>query len=279
MKEQIQKECELSALKILCLSEWQGPQIVISEFFDRIKQDVYENQNVKKNISDDIININESELRTVRFTNSVLKSKEKQKTETNDESAVFKIKNVKLADVLCEMTEQNSAQVIQKMLYSVVLDITVENILTSESVTHKSIFKSEKFNVIKNIPELNRVNVNNVKTHQLLNVLYFLISSQAIVKVENEWVSALLDFRAEVNLMLKSVLQKLKMSYTVNIKLRLVNINNDKQCCVTFVRMLKFESVLLVLCSSYSSSRVQVSSWYSEHLMQVQSWWLLNCIL
>ena len=228
MKEQIQKECRLFALKILCLDEWQDSQIVISEFFDRMRQDVYEDQNVKKNMSDDIMNVDELRSRTVQFANTISKDKEKQRAEINNESVMLKIKNVKLADVLHEMTEQNSVQVIQKMLHSVVSDITVENILISELIAYKLMFKSEKFNVIKNISELNRVNVNNIKIHQLSNVLYSSVSPQAIVKVRNEQVSVLLDSEVKVNLMLKSVLQKLNMSYTVNIRLRLVNINDDE---------------------------------------------------
>jgi len=47
---------------------------------------------------------------TVRFLES--ESVEKAR----DASDVFKIKNVKLADVLQQMTEQNSTQVVQKML-------------------------------------------------------------------------------------------------------------------------------------------------------------------
>ena len=43
--------------------------------------------------------------------------------------------------------------------------------------------------------------------------------------------------------------------------------------------MLKSESVQLVFYSSYSSSKVQVSSWCSEHSMQVQLQWLLDHIL
>ena len=179
---------------------------MILDFSDRMRQDVYEKQNVKDDMSDSTMNVDQSESRTVRFADSILKSKEKQKTEISDESAVLKIKNVKLADVLCRVTEQNSVQIVQKMLCAVISDITVENILTSESVTHKLMFKSEKLNVITKISELNKINVNSIKTHQLLNVLYSLTSSQVIVKIRNEHVLTLLDSGAEVNLVQKSVL-------------------------------------------------------------------------
>ena len=52
-----------------------------------------------------------------------------------------------------------------------------------------------------------------------------------------------------------------------------------KLCCEAFVKMLKSELVQLVFYSSYSSSKVQASSWCLKHSMWVQLWWLLNHIL
>ena len=72
------------------------------------------------------------------------------------------------------------------MLHAVVSDIIVENILTSESVTHKLMFKSEKFDLIVKIFETERINVNNVKTHCIMNILYFSASSCTIVNIEDE---------------------------------------------------------------------------------------------
>ena len=155
---------------------------------------------MKENMSDDTMNVDQSESRTVRFADSILKSKKKQKTEISNESAVLKIKNVKLADVLYRVTEQNSAQIVQKILCAMISDITVEDILTSESVAFKLIFKSEKSEVIMKISELNKINMNSIKIYQLLNVLYSSARSWAIVEVENECVSALLDFRVKMNL-------------------------------------------------------------------------------
>ena len=112
MKEQVHRKCELSISKTLCSGEWQDSQIVISDLSDRMRQDIHEKQNVKENMSDDTMNVDQSESRTIRFADSTLKSKEKQKIRNNDESTVSKIKNVKLADVLCRVTEQNSAQIV-----------------------------------------------------------------------------------------------------------------------------------------------------------------------
>ena len=286
MKEQVHRKCELSISKTLHSEEWQNSQIVISDLSDRMRQDVYEKQNVKDDMSDSTMNVDQSESRTVRFADSILKSKEKQKTENNDESAVSKIKNVKLVDVLCRVTEQNSAQIVQKMLCVMISNITVENILTSESVTHKLMFKSEKFNVIIKISELNKINVNSIKTHQLSNVLYSLASPQAIVKVENECVSALLDFRAKVNLVQKSVLQKLNILYTVNIRLRLVNINEDEimlwDICknvkiqidlisvLQFLLIIKSASQLMMLETLYASATSMITQSYSSDIINIK---------
>jgi hypothetical protein len=64
-----------------------------------------------------------------------------------------KIKNVKLANVLQQMMKQNSTQVVQKMLWAVVSDITVKNILTSKLMTHKLMFKLSKSDIIFKISE------------------------------------------------------------------------------------------------------------------------------
>ena len=237
-------------------------------------------------MSDSIINVDQSESRTVRFVNSILKNKEKQKIRISDELTVLKIKNVKLADVLHRVTEQNSAQVVQKMLYAVISDITVEDILTSESVTYKLMFKSEKFNVIMKISELNKINVNSIKTHQLLNVLYFLTSSQAIVEVKNEHVLVLLDSEVKVNLMQKSVLQELSILYTVNIRLRLVNINDDEIMLQSICKNVKIQtdsvsvlqfllivesvSQLIMLKTLYVSATSMITWSYSSDIINIK---------
>ena len=130
------------------------------------------------------MNMNELKSKTVKFKKSVVK--DKKRAEDNNESVISKIKNVKLADILCRMTEQNFIHIIQKMLYAVVSNIIIENILTSESVTYKLIFKSEKSDLIVKIFETERVNVNSVKTHCIMNILYFSASSCAVVDIEDE---------------------------------------------------------------------------------------------
>ena len=50
---------------------------MISDFSDRMRQDVHEKQNVKDNMSDSIMNVDQSESRTVKFTDSILKSVKK----------------------------------------------------------------------------------------------------------------------------------------------------------------------------------------------------------
>ena len=134
--------------------------------------------------SDNIMNMNELKSKAIKFEEFAVK--DKKRTESDNESVVSKIKNVKLADVLCRMTEQNSIHIMQKMFCAVVFDITVENILTSELITHKLMFKSKKFDLIVKIFETERVNVNNVKTHCIMNILYFSVSSCAVVNIRDE---------------------------------------------------------------------------------------------
>ena len=105
-------------------------------------------------------------------------------------------------------------------------DITVENILTSELMMHKLMFKLSKSNIIFKISETEKVNINSLQTFSLFNVLYLSVSSKAIVKVEKGQVSALIDTDAEENLVKEHILQKLNVSYTVDGCLQLININN-----------------------------------------------------
>ena len=137
-----------------------------------------------KNNNDNIMNINKLKFKTVKFKESAVK--DKKKTENNDRSVVFKIKNVKLADILHRMMKQNSTYIIQKMLCAVVSDIIVKNILTSEFIAYKLMFKSEKSDLIVKIFKTEKINVNNVKTHHITDILYFSVSSCAVVDIEDE---------------------------------------------------------------------------------------------
>ena len=147
-------------------------------------------------------------------------------------------------------------------------------------------FKSEKLNVITKISELNKINVNNIKTHQLLNVLYSLTSPWVIVKVENKHVLTLLDSEAEVNLMQKSVLQELSILYTVNIRLRLVNINDDEimlwDICenvkiqispvsvLQFLLIVESASQLMMLETLYVSATSMIIQSYSSDIVDIK---------
>ena len=112
--------------------------------------------------------------------------KDKKRTEDNDEFIMFKIKNVKLADIFCRMMKQNFTHTMQKILYAVVSNIIVENILTSELITHKLMFKSKKSDLIVKIFKTKKINVNSVKTYCITNILYFSVSSCAVVDIEDE---------------------------------------------------------------------------------------------
>ena len=53
--------------------------------------------------NDNIMNINESEFKAVKFEEFVVK--DKKRIENDNEFIMFKIKNVKLANVFCRMTK------------------------------------------------------------------------------------------------------------------------------------------------------------------------------
>jgi len=107
-------------------------------------------------------------------------------------------------------------------------DITVENILTSELMTHKLMFKSDKSDIIFKISETEKININSLQTFLLFNVLYSFISLRTIVKVEEGQVSALIDISTKVNLVKECILQKLNVFYTVDGCLQLIDINDQK---------------------------------------------------
>ena len=137
-----------------------------------------------KNNSDNIINMNKLKFKAVKFEEFIVK--DKKKTESDDESVMSKIKNVKFADILHRMIKQNFIHVIQKMFCAVVFNIIVEKILTSKSVIYKLMFKSEKSDLIVKIFETEKVNVNNVKTHCIINILYFSVSSCAVINIRDK---------------------------------------------------------------------------------------------
>ena len=173
-------KCELSTSKTLHSDKWQNSQIVIFRSSGK-----YGEQNeLIEDDSDNIMNINELKSKAVRFEESAVK--DKKRIRSDNRSVVSKIKNVKLADVLHRITEQNSTHIIQKMFCVVVSDIIVENILTSESVAHKLMFKSEKSDFIVKISETERVNVNSVKTHHITDILYFSVSFHTIVNIKDK---------------------------------------------------------------------------------------------
>ena len=153
--------------------------------------------------SDNIININELKFRTVKFKKSVVKNKKRNRND--NELIVSKIKNVKLVDVFCRMMKQNFTHIIQKMLCAVVFNIIVENILTSELIAHKLMFKSKKSDLIVKIFETEKVNVNNVKTYCIMNILYFSASFCAVIDIKNEQVKVLLNFKIKMNLIQKMI--------------------------------------------------------------------------
>jgi len=114
------------------------------------------------------------------------------------------------------------------MLCVIVSDIIIKDILMSESITHKLMFKLNKSDIIAKISDIKKISVNNIQLYQLKNVLYLSVSLRAAVNIDERQISALLDLRTEVNFVEKKILKKLNISYSIDCQLRLMNINSEK---------------------------------------------------
>lgn len=88
----------------------------------------------------------------------------KNKTKTTNKSTFFKskTKNVRLINVFCCTVEENSTQIIQKMLYTVVFNITVKDILIFKFITHKLIFKFNKSDIIIKTFNIEKISVKSI---------------------------------------------------------------------------------------------------------------------
>ncbi len=84
--------------------------------------------------------------KTVKFT----ESKRKKKT-ISDESLKFKIKNIKLSDILWRLAEENFTLMLQKMLKVMTLNIIIEDLLMFKNVVYKLMFKLTKSDIIDQI--------------------------------------------------------------------------------------------------------------------------------
>jgi hypothetical protein len=69
------------------------------------------------------------------------------------------------------------------MLCVIVSNIIIENILMSEFITHKLMFKLNKSDIIVKISDIEKISVNSIQLCQLKNVLYLSVSSRAAVNV------------------------------------------------------------------------------------------------
>ena len=102
------------------------------------------------------------------------------------------------------------------MLCVIVSNITVEDILMSELITHKLMFKLNKFNTITKIPDIEKISVNSIQLCQLKNVLYLSVSSRAAVNIDKRQILILLDLKVKVNLVKKEILKRLNLFYFID---------------------------------------------------------------
>ncbi len=187
------------------------------------------------------------------------------------------------------MAEENSTQVVQKMLCAVVSDITVKDLLTSGFIAHKMMFKLRKPDIMTKISEPNQVNINSasgVRFCHLSNILYSSASPRAVVKVGSEKVSVLLDSEVEVNLVQKDCLWRLDISYTIDCRLWLVDINGNETVLrgicenmeikigpvsvMQFLLIVESASQLMVLSMPYVSATSMISQSYPSGVINIK---------
>ena len=172
------------------------------------------------------------------------------------------------------------------MLYVIVSDITVKDILMSELIAHKLMFKSDKSDIIVKISDIEKINVNNIQLYQLKNVLYLSVSLRAVINIDEKQVSVLLDLKVKVNLVEKEVLKKLDISYSVDCQLRLVDINNkktilhnivknvfvqiDSVCVIQSLLTVKKASQSMILNISYASATSMIIRAYFNDEINVE---------
>ncbi len=280
-KEQIQRERSLSTPKTLQSGEWRSSQVMISESSQPNDSDVL--NMTEGDDSDGTMNVNDLTSKTVKFADS------KGKTKVSDGSAAPKIKNVRLTDVLRQMAEENSTQIVQKMLHAVVSDITVKDLLTSESIAHKMMFKLRKPDIMTKISEPDQVNINStsgVRSCHLSNVLYSSASPRAVVEVGSGKVSVLLNSEVEMNLVQEDCLRRLNISYTIDCHLRLVDINGNETVLRGICENMKIkigpvsvmQSLLIVESASqpmvlsmpYASAMFMISQSYPSDIINIE---------
>lgn len=231
------------------------------------------------------MNVDESDTQqTVRFADADLK--EKEKTTNTSTLSASKIKNVWLTDILYHAAKENSTQVIQKMLCVIISDIIIEDILTSELIVHKLMFKPGKSDIIAKIPNIEKVSVNSIQLCQLKNVLDSSVSLRAAVNVDKKQVSALIDSEVKVNLVEKEVLKKLNISYSIDCHLKLIDINSeetilhsivenvsiwiDSVCVIQSLLIVEKASQLMILDMSYVSVTFMIIRVYSNDKVDVK---------
>jgi len=99
------------------------------------------------------------------------------------------------------------------MLCVIVSNIIIEDIFTSEFITHKLMFKLNKSNIIMKIFDIKKISVNSIQLCQLKNVLYLSVSLRAVMNINEKQISALLNLKMKVNLVEKKILKRLNISY------------------------------------------------------------------
>ena len=172
------------------------------------------------------------------------------------------------------------------MLCVIVSNIIIEDIFTSEFITHKLMFKLNKSNIIMKIFDIKKISVNSIQLCQLKNVLYLSVSLRAVMNINEKQISALLNLKMKVNLVEKKILKRLNISYFIDCQLRLININDEEiilhnivknasvwissVCVIQFFFIMKKASQSMILNMSYTSATFIIIKTYSNNEINVK---------
>ena len=133
------------------------------------------------------------------------------------------------------------------MLCVIVSNIIIEDIFTSEFITHKLMFKLNKSNIIMKISDIKKISINSIQLCQLKNVLYLLVSLRAVMNVNEKQISVLLDLKMKVNFVEKKIFKKFNIFYFIDCQLRLMNINNEKTILHNIIKNVSIQISLICI--------------------------------
>lgn len=92
--------------------------------------------------------------------------------------------------------------------------------------------------------------MNHVKTVIIINTLYSFVNLRAAVNIGDKQMSTLINNETKINLIKKKTLKQLNVSYTVNERLQLININEQKMILHEIMKNIKIKINLMKIIQS-----------------------------